>query len=211
MHVGCSIVYAISMKNIFTLIICLLVSFNLFAQEDEAVNATALTVKERFLLMKSKSQSYKDYKVIKESVLDGVWKITQDSIRAKQASINHGKDSLKKVNRSLQQANATIKEKDDSLAEVVYDGTHVTVLGISFLKSVFITIAFSIIGALILFAVVLIGRLKMMAFNLKQKIDVLDSTQLEYQEYKHKAMDKQTKLSRELQDERNKLQGQRSS
>jgi len=200
------------MKNILVLIVCLLASPCLFAQDaNGAIVETPSTLKERYIYMKSKAQTFKDYKVIKESVLDGVWKITQDTIRAKQASINYINDSLKKVNNSLQQANATIKEKDESLAEVVYDGTHVTILGVSFLKPVFITFAFSIISGLIFFAVILIGRLKLMAFNLKQKTEVLDSTQLEFQEYKHKAMDKQTKLSRELQDERNKLQSQRSS
>jgi hypothetical protein len=33
----------------------------------------------------------------------------------------------------------------------------------------------------------------------------------EFEEYKHRAMDKQTKLSRELQDERNKLASMRHS
>jgi hypothetical protein len=201
------------MKNVLALTICLLVCLSLFAQPSQVVvdpNAT-LTVKERYVLMKSKSQSFKDYKVIKESVLDGVWKIAQDSLHAKQVSISHAKDSIKKLNASIQKANASVKEKEASLAEVIHAGTHVTVLGIDVLKSVFITITFAIIAGLVFFAVVLIGRLKMIHLNLKDKTGSLDSTQREFEEYKRKAMEKQTKLSRELQDERNKLQNQRSS
>ncbi|HOX83752.1 MAG TPA: hypothetical protein PLJ60_08895 [Chryseolinea sp.] len=200
------------MKNVLVLLICLLASPCLFAQNtnDDVVEIPS-TLKERYIYMKSKAQTFKDYKVIKESVLDGVWKISQDSLRAKQSTIVNLNDSLKKLNGTLQQTTATIKEKDESLAEMTHAGTHVTFIGIDVLKSVFITIAISIAAGLILFVVILIGRLKLMAFNLKQKTDALDSTQNDFQEYKHKAMEKQTKLSRELQDERNKLQSQRSS
>ena len=201
------------MKNILVILICLLASLSLFAQQSQvAVDPNAaLTTKERYLLMKSKSQSFKDYKVIKESVMDGVWKIAQDSLRAKQVNIALAKDSIKKLNVSIQKAYTAVKEKEESLADLTHAGTHVTILGIDVLKSVFITITFAIIAALVLFAVILIGRLKMVHFNLKDKTKSFDSTQSEFEEYKRKAMEKQTKLSRELQDERNKIQNQRSS
>ncbi len=201
------------MKNISALLICLSASLPLFsqpAQQDIDASRT-LTVKDRYLLMKSKSQSFKDYKVIKETVLDGVWKITQDSLHAKQGSITQAKESLKKLNILLQQAETSIKAKEESLAEVVHAGTHITLLGMDVLKSVFITITFSIMAGLIFFAGILIGRLKMIHINLSEKAGSLDSTQREFEEYKRKAMEKQTKLSRELQDERNKSQSQRSS
>jgi hypothetical protein len=201
------------MKNVIALSICLLAWSGIFAQPagNAAVETAPSTLKERYLFMKSKAQSFKDYKVIKESVLDGVWRISQDSLRAKQATIANLNDSLKKLNGSLQQASATIKQKEESLGEVMHAGTHVTMLGIDVLKPVFITVAFSIIGGLIFFVVVLIGRLKMIHVNLNDKTGSLDSTQREFEEYKRKAMEKQTKLSRELQDERNKSQSQRSS
>jgi hypothetical protein len=201
------------MKNVIVLLICLLASLSLFSQQVQpTIDASAtLTVKERYLLMKTKSQSFKDYKVIKETVLDGVWKIAQDSLYAKQASITQANDSLRKLNASLLSAKASIKQKEESLEEVTHAGTHITLLGIDVLKSVFITITFSVIGGLVFFAVILIGRLKMIHINLNEKTGSLDSTQHEFEEYKRKAMEKQTKLSRELQDERNKLQSQRSS
>ncbi|MEO7991100.1 MAG: hypothetical protein ABI663_16240 [Chryseolinea sp.] len=201
------------MKNLIALSVCLLASLSLLAQQSQVAvdpNAT-LTVKERYVLMKTKSQSFKDYKVIKESVLDGVWKIAQDSLYAKQVSIAQAKDSIKRLNASIHKANTIVKEKEESLAELTHAGTHVTLLGMDVLKSVFISIAFSIIAGLVFFAVILIGRLKMIHINLKDKTGSLDSTQREFEEYKRKAMEKQTKLSRELQDERNKLQNQRSS
>ncbi len=201
------------MKNATALLICLLAWSGLSAQpaNNAAVETAPSTLKERYLFMKSKAQSFKDYKVIKESVLDGVWKISQDTLRAKQNTIAQANDSLKKLNASIQKSAVTMKEKEGSIAELTHAGTHVTFLGMDLLKSVFITLVFSIIAGLAVFAVVLIGRLKMIHINLNAKTGSLDSTQREFEEYKRKAMEKQTKLSRELQDERNKLQGQRSS
>src|SRR5688500_13734937 len=76
------------MKGLFFLLIGLIVSTVGFSQaSSEALQGEELTLRERFTIMKSKSQSYGNYKVIKESVLDGVWKITQDTIAGKNTAI----------------------------------------------------------------------------------------------------------------------------
>ncbi|HRG08803.1 MAG TPA: hypothetical protein PLJ08_09515, partial [Cyclobacteriaceae bacterium] len=49
------------------------------------------------------------------------------------------------------------------------------------------------------------ARLKMLQASVKDKAQVADSLTHEFEEYKRKALERQTKLSRELQNERNKL------
>jgi hypothetical protein len=48
--------------------------------------------------------------------------------------------------------------------------------------------------------------MKVQSKILSERNLAVNSLTHEFDEYKHRAMDKQTKLSRELQDERNKLQ-----
>jgi hypothetical protein len=47
----------------------------------KAVEDKDLNLKDRFQVMKTGSQTYEDYKVIKEYILDGFWKITMDSVQ----------------------------------------------------------------------------------------------------------------------------------
>lgn len=51
----------------------------------------------------------------------------------------------------------------------------------------------------------LAGKLKLMHTSVQEKNDLINTTLRELEEYKRKALDKQTKLSRELQNERNKV------
>jgi hypothetical protein len=91
------------------------------------------------------------------------------------------------------------------MEEIVHDSTHINVLGINFAKSVFITTVGVIFGGLILVVLLMSGRLKLIQSSLKERADAFNSLSTEFEEYKRKAMEKQTKLSRELQTERNRL------
>src|SRR4051812_29000964 len=64
---------------------------------QNAVDDKKLTLQERFLTMKTKSQTYSDYKVIKESVLDGVWKITRDSIASRKAMLASANKTIEEL------------------------------------------------------------------------------------------------------------------
>jgi F0F1-type ATP synthase membrane subunit b/b' len=160
---------------------------------------------ERFQLLKSKSQNYKEYKVIRENVLDNFWKIVRDSVAAKEKAIQARDQNIKKLNTDLSATQANLKQKEESMAEIVHDSTHISVLGIEFSKGVFLTIVAVIIGVLVLLALLMSGRLKMVHSSMKERADAFNSLSNEFEEYKRKAMEKQTKLSRELQNERNKL------
>jgi hypothetical protein len=173
-------------------------------QESEALEGN-YALNDRYQLLKSKSQNYKEYKVIRENVLDNFWKIVRDSVAAKEAAIGSRDQNIRKLNTDLSSTQATLKEKENSMEQVVHASTHISVLGIDFSKGVFITTVMIIVGVLILLALLMSGRLKMVHGSMKERVDAFNSLNNEFEEYKRKAMEKQTKLSRELQNERNKL------
>jgi hypothetical protein len=200
------VLYFRTMK-ILTTLICLLSLQSLMAQpaSQEAVELQRATLEERFLIMKNKSQKYGDYKVIKEAVLDGVWRITRDSMRTQKALVKEKQDAIASLQSQLQNAQATLQQKEASMAELVNSSTHISVLGINLEKKTFVGVFFTLLIGLVLALVVMTGKLKSMYSAIKEKIDLVNATNFEFEEYKHKALDKQTKLSRELQNERNKL------
>ena len=88
------------MRMLFGLLVCML-AFHVSFSQAEAELQENPSLHERFLYMKSKSQSYGAYKVVKESVLDGVWKIAQDTIAAKEAAIKQIQANTNKLKGEL--------------------------------------------------------------------------------------------------------------
>jgi len=170
-----------------------------------AVEDKSLTLQERFLLMKSKSQTYSDYKVIKETVLDGVWKITRDSIATRKALLAKANKTIEEMKAEVSAAKVTLEQKEASMQDVLYASTHISVLGISMGKQAFIAIVGILFVVLVLGLLVVSGRMKLIYTSVKEKSDLLTTISNEFEEYKRKALEKQSKLSRELQNERNKL------
>jgi hypothetical protein len=199
------------MKKSLVLWICLLASSITFAQQaTEAVQGN-YNLRDRFQLMKTKSQSYNDYKVIKETVLDGVWKIINDSLNAKNAAIRGAQANINGLKGQLAKTEDALKAKEKSMTDIQYASTHITVLGIDFTKGVFLTVVACLLGGLIAFVAVIFGRMQLQSKSLSERNLAVSALTNEFEEYKHRAMDKQTKLSRELQDERNKLASMRHS
>lgn len=203
------------MKKIIAFAFCVL-SYHLSIGQATTTPATdplqgSYTLKDRFQIMKAKSQTYQNYKVIKESVLDGVWRIVQDSLQGKQLTINQANQQIASLKAEVKKVEDTMKQKEASVQGVIHDSTHINVIGIDFTKGVFLTIAGILLATLVGALVFVLARMKVLDKSIKEKSLTINLVSSEYDEYKKKAMEKQTKLSRELQDERNRLQELRRS
>jgi hypothetical protein len=193
------------MKGLFLTLFCLTILADCFSQKASDALQGEYSLRDRYFLMKSKSQTYGEYKVIKENVLDGVWKILQDSIASNKTKLKTAHTNINDLTAQLAQVKATLQEKEQSMAEVQHDSTHINVLGVDLLKGAFIGIAAIAVVALVSLLVVIVGRMKLLSKALSERNLTVKTISSEFDEYKHRAMDKQIKLSRELQDERNRL------
>jgi hypothetical protein len=187
------------------LVICAVVSFfNIQAQQAVSELDMPLPLDQRYYLMKSKAQSYQDFKVIKENVLDGFWKVTKDSIRRSKDDLLAARSKIVQLENDVKSSQDSLKHRELSVSGIVFDSQHINVLGIPFTKSAFltmITVVLVVVGILLL---VLSGTLKLTRSSLRERSDVVESIQREFEEYKRKALDKETKILRQLQDERNR-------
>jgi len=188
-------------------ICCVMAWVNVLAQPqaEGALEKDTKTLSERYAVMKDKSETFNEYKVIKEYILDGMWKLTNDSIKKVHGELAAAKKEIEELQLNLELAANTVKQKEDSMAEIEYASTHITVLGVDFTKNFFIGfVGLVLLGMLLLIGLVT-GRLKMIYHSLKEKMDAENMISKEYENYKRKALEKQMKLSRELQNERNKM------
>ncbi len=194
------------MKVLLFLLLGLLVTEVGFSQKAFEALEGEHSLRERYVLMKSNSQTYGDYKVIKEKLLDGVWKIQQDSLKAKAVALQEANENITELRVQLNQTISSLEEKEQSMEEVLFASTHINVLGMEVGKGIFITLTAIIIGGLIALIGLVLGRMKLQSAVLSERKLALHTLSDEYNDYKHRAMDRQIKLSRELQDERNKLE-----
>jgi len=188
-------------------IACLLVSFSaVYGQEQPATPAEGanLSLNDRYYLVKEKSQTYQDYKVIKEYVLDGFWKITKDSINKVHADLNQAKTKIAQLENDVLAVKNALQQKELSMTDITYESTHISVLGIPFSKGVFIGLVAVITVILVILMLVLLGALRYSRSSLKERALTVDLLTKEFDEYKKKALDKETKILRQLQDERNR-------
>ena len=197
----------------FIVFCCVLAWTGLMAQSqaEGALEKDAKTLSQRYAVMKDKSETFNEYKVIKEYILDGMWKITKDSMNQVRADLAEARKEIETLNLNLKAVAVVVQQKEDSMAEVEFASTHISVLGIDFSKTFFIgLVGFVMLGMLLLVGMVT-GRLKMIYQSLKEKMEMENLIGKEFENYKRKALEKQMKLSRELQNERNKMAEMRSA
>jgi hypothetical protein len=193
------------MRNYFLLFACFCVLQVTAQPALKAIEDKELPLDKRYVLMKDGSQTYQNYKVIKENILDGFWKMTSDSLMDQKQKLATANAEIVAMKTKAKLAMDSINIQKASMAEVIYDSTHITVLGIPFSKAVFLIAVASVVGALAFFLFGLLGRMKMLNSLVKEKALIATSITNEFEEFKKRAMEKQTKLSRELQNERNKI------
>jgi hypothetical protein len=153
-----------------TILLLIIVSCSLAYSQpaQKAVEDKNLNLNQRFQEMKAGSQTFKDYKVIKESTLDKVWSITNDSIKRKEQQLAEAKSEVITLREELETSRNSMKVQQASIQDVVYDSTHITVLGIPFSKAFFILLTAVIIGGLAFVISISFGRVKILNSLVKE-------------------------------------------
>jgi hypothetical protein len=163
------------------------------------------SLRQRYNLMKDNSQTFQDYKVIKEYVLDGFWKITLDSVNALERSLAEAEGRINTLEEQMKSMEVRMAQNEAAMKEMEFDSTHVTVLGIAMSKALFLTIAgIALAGLLVLWGSTA-GVVKLLQRSVKEKDLSIYGLTAEFDDFRKKALEKEVKLSRELQNERNKL------
>jgi hypothetical protein len=170
-----------------------------------APDSKTMTLQDRYVSVKKSSETFQDYKVIKEGILDGMWRITLDSIKNQKAKFANANEVIAQLESELATQKAAVAQIQASMETVVYDSTHISFFGINFTKSLFITLLLLIVVGQLVAIAAITGKLKLMYTSMKEKIETVNLLSHEFEDYKKRALEKQVKLSRELQTERNKL------
>lgn len=190
-------------KAYFVLALTLFIIPASVAQNSEIIENQSL--KDQYDHMIEKSETYAEYKVIKTEKLNAFWQTAQDSLKMINDQKNDANTTINSQRYEIEDLTTTIAEKDELLQQGESEKANISVLGIVFNKTAYSFISLIIYCGLIVIIGLLYTKLKTNNSITKTAKQTLYDVEQQYEEHKKVALEKQMKLNRELQTERNKL------
>lgn len=192
-------------KVILPILSALILSFTAQGQLTNDSTKVDPSLKGQYQLMLAKSKSINGYKLVNPNRMNAFWQSLSDTLITTRKQLAGANQKLKDHEKSIADLKNQISGKESALAGTNAKVNEINFLGISFTKSNYNTIVWSLIIGLAAALAFVILRSAKHIHEAKYRSTLYEEIAQEYQSYKTKANDKEKKLARELQDERNKL------
>lgn len=177
----------------------------------DTVKNTDFSLNGQYQFLLSRSRSINGYKLVNPNRLNAVWKSVTDTLNKERTALATAKSKLTEQAGKISTLQAEVKGNETEVQDVNAKVDEITLLGLSFSKGTYNMIVWSIILVLAIALFVVIARSAKSIAEAKHRTQLYDEISTEYQNYKAKASEKERKLARELQDERNLIEELRSN
>jgi len=181
----------------------LLITSNIFSQTTNKFIDSA-TVKYQFENLIDKSNNFQGYKVIKATSLLKLQSNVLDSLLVSKKKILANADFISSQKRIIDSLQTKSTASETVVSNLVSEKESISLFGIQFEKTFFKTLFFLIVLGLIAALVFFIFKFKQSnAITVESKL-ALKQSEKEFEIYKEKALEREQKAMRRLQDELNK-------
>ncbi|AZQ43714.1 hypothetical protein [Nonlabens ponticola] len=187
------------MKKLFLSIIFLPALF--YAQETTTDNP----IDQQFEELIKSSNNYQNYKVVKFNELQQLRSNASQHIDELNQSINSLEQKLAGEQEAQSQLQSQLDTANSEIVALQDDKDSIAFLGLPLDKSTYSIMVWSIVGVLAAALVLLFLQFKKSHYVTSQSKKELATTEAELEELRRKSIEKEQKLGRQLQDERNKL------
>ena len=170
----------------------------------DSVNADP-SLRGQYQSILSKSKNLNGFKVVNPVRLSSFWRSVNDTLRNERRQLPALKKQIAEQQKAIADLKVQLSEKENALNSSNQKLDEITFMGIAFSKGSYNTMVWTIILVLALALIIIIVRSAKLLHEAKYRSSLYEEISAEYQSYKVKANEKEKKLARELQDERNKL------
>ncbi|EOR92825.1 : hypothetical protein [Arcticibacter svalbardensis MN12-7] len=173
------------------------------AQDTTKVANLSLT--SQYNEMLSKTRTLDGYKLVNPTRLTNLWRSATDSLKREQRKLRQAEAKLNTLTTSVGTLKKTLTTNEEALAASTLKLDQVSFLGMPVDKSTYNLIMW---GAVLLLGIALFVSVFQSTSARKEaryRVKLFEELSTEFQTYKVKANEREKKLARELQDERNKL------
>ena len=198
------------MKKAILLLVCLHFGILIHAQTQtpETETAPPKTVIEQYDQVIESSGNYnngaKRYKVIERPKLNRYRKQLSDSVTNLKSKINTLNKRIEDQTAEISSLNTNLSSTQKDLENTNLEKDNMNFFGSQMSKGSYQTMMWTIAGILFLGLLLFIFRFKNSNTLTRQAKRKLEELELDFDDYKRKALEKEQKLGRQLQDERNK-------
>ncbi len=181
----------------------------LTAQEDDTSVSGNQSLKEQFEELERKSTNYRSgngvpYEVIKLSGLNELKANIFDTISTANKTIKDLSATITANTSEIESLNSKLQETTNKLNEVTEEKDSISFFGALISKGTYNFILWSIIFGLLLLLLFFIYRFRNSNFLTQQAKSALAELEEEYENHRRRALEREQKISRQLQDELNK-------
>jgi ABC-type multidrug transport system fused ATPase/permease subunit len=194
------------MKNYFYFFLLLLTNVALSQEPNPESNSASIdgTLANQFDYVIQKSNNFQEYKVVKRDYLMLLKKNSLDSVGRFKNELVSLKSQFSNHASIVAQLNDTLKATNEELKTLKTAQDNVSLFGSPISKTNYNIVMWGIVIVLFLILIVFLFQLKSaksIAHEVKNNVEKIEE---EFEDYKHKALEKEQKLGRQLQDEINK-------
>lgn len=194
----------------FIVLICLFAFSTAFALQG-AETPGPKTLNDQYRALSVDCEVINGVRMMKLFKMDLFWKSVKDSVNGKKVTIANLNVVTVQQSSEINQLKGLLAKSEAEKAELALKVDNINVFGSYYSKQGFITFASVVVVGLLLVSVVfaLLYKFSFGSTNeLKKNNEILYH---EYEDYKHKAVEKEVKILRELQNYRNRMTDLRSA
>ena len=192
-------------KNYFLALFAILAVFQVGAQQDSI--STQTPVQDEFTKLIEESNNYQGYKVVDYDKLIELRNTTRNYITELKEEIIVQQNTVDQQNDEIQQLQSELSSTKEDLNRVTEEKDALMFLGMPFSKGGYKAMMWGIVGVLLAILLVLFFRYRSSNSATREARQKLQETEKEFDAYRTKALEKEQRLGRMLQDERNKASG----
>ena len=162
------------------------------------------TIESQFDYLYRKSSSYQEYKVVKKTFYQKIKGNVLDSMQALKKDLVDTKKLVEVQGNEIKSLKSDLLTTNDNLVSVTKEKDDIKFLGMPMTKASYNSLLWTIIFGLVALLLFFIFRFKSSNTITVQSKNLLNDTEKEFEAYKAKALEREQKVRRELQDELNK-------
>lgn len=190
-----------------TVLFCLVafVTVSIAQTAQPVVPTGPQTLRQQYATLKSDLEVINGFRMIKLFEMDQFWRVIEDSLRTKRTAINEARLVTKQQAAEIETLKTQVAKTETEKQALVSGVANINVFGMSYSKAGFVTFATCLVVGLFVLVGVLFVISKMAFKASRDSKKVSDDVYKEFEDYKHLAVEKSIKLSRELQNMKNRM------
>lgn len=188
----------------FFLLVFSILTYSQTGQPPVKGSLTRGTIDSQFVYLNNVSNSWEDFKVIRRTNLDLIRKNVADSLSQLRARIQEVSSSVAEQQNQISTLKDSLSFMQQELQIATDNQDSVSMLGLSLRRSTYGVLFIAVVSLLVILLIIYIYRFNRSNIDTRDAKKAYEDLHTEFDQHRKRAMEKEQKLMRQLQDEINR-------